>query len=224
VLDFVSGLDLSLGVVLSLLLLAVFLVWIVRARVVVRAGPPGAAPSVAGGRARSRPQRLSAGALAGALATLISTLFMNVLTHFTGTIAFQAPGTLVERTAQRLPLAVAREGGPWLLALVVPAFALVGLVWGAVYAGWAEPRLRLPDWLRGLVFAALPLATSLLVVMPALGLRFAELDARLVAAAGEAVRHAAYGVVLGLTYPELQARPWTPLPAAPRAPRPGGPS
>jgi len=164
------------------------------------------------------------GALAGALATLVSTLFMNVLTHFTGTLAFQAPGTLVERTAQRLPLAVAREGGPWLLALAVPAFALVGVAWGAVYAGWAEPRLRLPDWLRGLLFAALPLATSLLVVMPALGLRFAEPDARLVAAAGEAVRHAAYGVVLGLTYPELLARPWAPPPAAPCPPRSGGPS
>ena len=224
VLDFVAGLDLSLGVVLSLLLLAVFLVWIVRARVVVRAGGAGAGPPAPGGRAPSRPRRLSSGALAGALATLVSTLFMNVLTHFTGTLAFQAPGTLVERTAQRLPLAVAREGGPWLLALAVPAFALVGVFWGAAYAGWAEPRLRLPDWLRGLLFAALPLATSLLVVMPALGLRFAEPDARLVAAAGEAVRHAAYGVVLGLIYPELLARPWAPFAAAPRAPRPGGPS
>jgi membrane-associated protein len=224
VLDFVADLDLSLGVVLSLLLLAVFLVWIVRARVVVRAGGPGDAHPSPGGRALSRPQRLSAGALAGALATLVSTLGMNVLTHFTGALAFQAPGTLVERTAQRLPLAVAREGGPWLLALAVPAFALVGVAWGAVYAGWVEPRLRLPDWLSGLLFAALPLATSLLVVMPALGLRFAELDARIVAAAGEAVRHAAYGVVLGLTYPELLARQWVqgaPLHAGQRTPRPG---
>ena len=147
---------------------------------------------------------------------------MNVLTHFAGTLAFQAPGTLVERTAQRLLLAVAREGGPWLLAAGVPAFALVGVAWGAVYAGWAEPRLRLPDWLSGLLFAVLPLATSLLVVMPALGLRHAEPDARLVAAAGEAVRHAAYGVVLGLTYPELLARHWAPLRAEQRPPRPDG--
>ena len=126
----------------------------------------------------------------------------------------------MERTAQRLPLAVAREGGPWLLALAVPAFALVGVAWGAIYAGWIEPRLRLPDWLSGLLFAAVPLATSLLVVMPALGLRHAELDARIVGAAGEAVRHAVYGIVLGLTYPELLARHWAPLRAAQRTPRP----
>ena len=117
VLDFVAGLDFSLGVLLSLALLVVLLVWIVRARVVLRAGVLGDAPTAHGGRAPSRARRLSAGAMAGALATLVSTLFMNVLTHFTGALAFQAPGTMVERTAQRLPLAVAREGGPWLLAL-----------------------------------------------------------------------------------------------------------
>jgi hypothetical protein len=93
----------------------------------------------------------------------------------------------------------AREGGPWLLAVAVPAFALAGVGWGAIYASWNEPRLRLPDWLSGLQFAAVPLATSLLVVVPALGLRHAELDARIVVAAGEAVRHAVYRAVLGLT-------------------------
>ena len=220
VLDFVAGLDFSLGVLLSLALLVVLLVWIVRARVVLRAGVLGDAPTAHGGRAPSRARRLSAGAMAGALATLVSTLFMNVLTHFTGALAFQAPGTMMERTAQRLPLAVAREGGPWLLALGVPAFALVGVAWGAIYAGGIEPRLRLPDWLSGLLFAAVPLATSLLVVMPALGLRNAAPDAQLVGAAGEVVRHAVYGIVLGLTYPGLLAFYWTPLRAAQLRPRP----
>jgi membrane protein DedA with SNARE-associated domain len=222
VLDFLAGLQLSLSVLLSFVLLVVFLVWIVRARMVLQAGLLGDAPTSQGGQVLPRPRRLSAGALAGALGTLVSTLFMNVLTHFTGALAFQAPGTIVERTAQRLPLAVAREGGPWLLALAVPAFALVGVAWGAVYAGWIEPRLRLPDWLSGLLFAVVPLATSLLVVMPALGLRRAELDARIVGAAGEVVRHAVYGIVLGLTYPELLARQWAPPHAAHRTPRPAG--
>jgi membrane protein DedA with SNARE-associated domain len=218
VLDFVAGLDLSLGVLLSLVLLVVLLVWIVRARAVLRAGVLGDAPTSHGGRALPGRLRMGSGALAGALGTLVSTLWMNVLTHFTGALAFQAPGTLVERTAQRLPLAVAREGAPWLLALAVPAFVLVGVAWGAVYAAWIEPRLRSPDWLSGLLFALLPLATSLLVVIPALGLRRAEVDARIVGAAGEAVRHAVYGIVLGLTYPELLARQWAPLRAAQRQP------
>jgi hypothetical protein len=47
-------------------------------------------------------------------------------------------------------------------------------------------------------------------------------DAQLVGAAGEAVRHAVYGIVLWLTYPELLARQWAPLQAAQREPRPDG--
>jgi membrane-associated protein len=216
VLAFFAGLDVSLSAVLSLGLLVVALVWIVRVRVALQAGLLGDAPTARGGAVRPRQRRLQSGALAGALATLVSTLFLNVLTHFTGTLAFQAPGTIVARTAQRLPLAVALAGGPWLLALAVPAFALVGVAWGAIYGGWAEPRLQLPDWLSGLLFACLPLATSLLVVMPALGLGGAAPDARIVGAAGEVMRHATYGVVLGLAYPELVARQWSRLHARQR--------
>ncbi len=216
VLSFFAGLDLSLSVLFSLMLLVVLLVWIVRARMAIRAGLLGDAPTEESGLALPRGRRIRSGALAGALATLVSTLFMNVVTHFTGALAFQAPGTIVERTAERLPVAVASEGGPLLLALAVPAFALVGVAWGAIYAGWIEVRLRLPDWLSGLVFACVPLGVSLLVVMPALGLYSAGRDAQVVAAAGETVRHAVYGIVLGLAYPELLARQWAPLHAAHR--------
>jgi membrane protein DedA with SNARE-associated domain len=58
VLDFVAGLDLSLGVVLSFGLLAVFLVWIVRAQVVVRAGGAGGTPLLSPMR-RRRTRRCS---------------------------------------------------------------------------------------------------------------------------------------------------------------------
>jgi membrane protein DedA with SNARE-associated domain len=211
VLGFFAGLDLSLSLLLSLVLLVGLLVWIVRARIVIQAGLLGDAPTSQGGQILPRRRRLRSGALAGALATLVSTMFMNVVTHFTGTIAFHAPGTIVERTAQRLPLAVALEGGPLLLALAVPVFTLVGVTWGAIYACWLEPHLHMPDWLSGLLFACVPLATSLLLVMPALGLRSAELDAQIVGAAGEVVRHAVYGIVLGLIYPELVARQWSRL-------------
>jgi membrane protein DedA with SNARE-associated domain len=211
VLGFFAGLDLSLSVVLSLVLLVGALVWIVRTRVALQAGLLGDAPTEHGGALLPLRRRLRSGALAGALATLVSTLFMNVLTHFTGALAFQVPNTIVERTAERLPVALALEGGPWLLAFAVPAFALVGVAWGAVYGGWADPWLRLPDWASGLLFACLPLATSLLVVMSVLGRGGAASDARIVSAAGEAVRYAVYGVVVGLTYPELVARQWSRL-------------
>src|SRR4051794_10485217 len=116
VLGFFAGLDLSLDVLLSFALLMALLVWIVRARMALQAGLLGDAPTVQDGQKVPTRRRLRSGALAGVMATLVSTLFMNVITHFTGALAFQAPGTIVVRTAQRLPLAVVTEGGPWLLA------------------------------------------------------------------------------------------------------------
>ena len=59
-----------------------------------------------------------------------------------------------------------------LLFLVVPAFLGVGVLWGTIYALWIEAWLPAawPDWLKGVVFAVVPLSTSLLIVMPLLGL------------------------------------------------------
>jgi hypothetical protein len=45
------------------------------------------------------------------------------------------------------------------------------------------------------------------VLLPALGLGFPGSGASAVVAAGEAFRHAVYGLVLGLSYPVLLARP-----------------
>jgi hypothetical protein len=112
------------------------------------------------------------------------------------------------------------------LFLAVPAFLLVGVLWGAVYAlrGEALFPSNWPDWLRGLVYAALPLAASLLVAMPVLGMGFLGIGATgAVAATGELLRHAAYGVLLGLLYPIFRARrpvrvlPHTPAEVAPEA-------
>jgi hypothetical protein len=64
----------------------------------------------------------------------------------------------------------------------------------------------LPDWANGLAFATAPLTIALLVLLPLLGLGFPGSDARLLASVGETVRHAAYGVVLGLTYPIFRTR------------------
>jgi hypothetical protein len=151
-----------------------------------------------------------AGALAGGLATISSTLLFNVVINLAGNIAFNAPGTLVEQTAARLAFAFARELQPLLLFVAAPAYLAVGVLWGVLYAVWVEPRLPRGwgDWLKGLVFALLPLMASLVIVMPLLGLGgFLGVGAAgQVVAVGELIRHAAYGAQLGLLYPIFRTR------------------
>jgi hypothetical protein len=162
--------------------------------------------------------------MAGLLATIGSTLVMNVSINLAGGIAFNAPGTLVERTAARLAFALAREVQPVSLFIAVPAYLAVGVMWGAVYGAWGEARLPVGwgDWQRGVVFAGLPLLVSVLLVLPILGLGLLGLGATgPVAFTGELIRHAVFGGLLGLMFPVFRARrpvkvrPHTPAELAP---------
>ncbi|MGI9149597.1 MAG: DedA family protein [Chloroflexota bacterium] len=202
VLAAVEGIHLPLGLLGSLVPLVVLLVWIVRARRGLRLGTANAAGTF------DHAHVLRDGAVAGALATVVSSLLMNVLVHVVGDAAVLAPGEIIERTQARLAaIALARTVGP-LLLLVAPAFIVVGMLWGAVYGLWIEPRLaRLPDWLSGLIFGLLPLALGLLVVTPVVGAVLPSAgQIGLLVVASESVRHLVYGVVLGLTYPLRIAR------------------
>jgi membrane protein DedA with SNARE-associated domain len=156
-----------------------------------------------------REQQVRAGAIAGGLATIASTLLLNVVINLAGNIAFNAPGTIVEQTAARLAFAFAREVQPVLLFVAVPAFLFVGVLWGALYGVVVEmwfPR-DWPDWMSGLLFALVPLLVSLGVIMPLLGLGFFGVGATgPVAVSGELIRHAAYGVLLGLLFPVFRSR------------------
>jgi membrane protein DedA with SNARE-associated domain len=201
VLDLLEKVHIPFSLLGSLVPLTVILLWTYRAR------------QELGRRTTSLPvdheQQVRAGAVAGALATIASTLLFNVVINLAGNIAFNAPGTLVEETAKRLAFAFARELQPVLLFIALPAFLGVGVLWGALYALWAEARLPAdwPDWLKGLTFALLPLMTSLLIVMPVLGLGLFGVGVTgPVAATGELIRHAAYGVQLGLLYPIFRTR------------------
>jgi membrane protein DedA with SNARE-associated domain len=202
VLDLFEKVHIPFGMLGSLVPLAIILVWIFRTRQELSrriTGPPATEHDV----------QLRAGAIAGLVATIASTLLMNVLINLVGEIAFNAPGTLVEQTAAKLAVALARDVQPVYLFLAVPAYVAVGVIWGAVYGGWIEERLAItwPDWLKGLVFSALPLAASLVVAMPMLGLGFLGVGATgPVAATGELIRHAAYGGLLGSVYPIFRAR------------------
>jgi hypothetical protein len=196
VLGLLERIQLPLGLLGSLVPLVVLLFWIGRARRSLRPDP-----SLPTGRVDPRHQ-LRDGAIAGGLATIVSTLFVNVVIHLAGDLAFLSPGALIERTAARLEVfALARAAGPLLFVMVVPAFFVVGVLWGMVYAKWVEPRFEWPDWLEGLLFSLIPLVVALVVILPSIQLTRPGLGVDLVATTGEALRHLAYGLVLGLTYP-----------------------
>jgi membrane protein DedA with SNARE-associated domain len=203
VLDFLERIHIPFGLLGSLLPLSLILLWTYRAR-------QGLSRRTAASLPIDRQLQLRAGAVAGGLATISSTLLFNVVINLAGNIAFNTPSTLVEETAKRLAFAFARELQPLLLFVAAPAYLAVGVLWGVLYSVWVEPRLPRDwsDWLKGLVFVILPLVGSLVVVMPLLGLGgFLGVDAAgQVVAVGELIRHAAYGVQLGLLYPIFRTR------------------
>src|SRR5919202_1853455 len=224
VLSLLEKVHIPFGLLGSLVPLGLLLVWIFRTR--QELGRRTTSPAATG-----HESQLRAGALAGLLATIGSTLLLNMIINLAGNIAFNAPGTIVEQTAARLAFGLARDLQPVLLFVAVPAFLLGGVVLVALYATWGEALFPsvLPDWLRGLAYAAIPLAASLLVAMPLLGMGFLGVGATgAVAATGELIRHAAYGVLLGLMYPIFRARrsirvlPHTPAEVAPEPAAPIG--
>jgi hypothetical protein len=217
VLTALEKIHIPFGLLGSLVPLALILLWTFRARQdMAKRGALVQQPD--------RDKQLRAGAVAGLLATIASTLLINVAINLAGGIAFNfsAPGTLVEETGRRLAFALAREVQPVVLFVAVPAYLMVGALWGAVYGVWAEPWLHArcsnwPDYRRGVVFAAVPLAVSLLFVMPSLGLGFLGFGATgPVAFTGELIRHVAYGGLLGLMYPVSRA--WRPVKVRPHTP------
>jgi membrane protein DedA with SNARE-associated domain len=202
VLGLLEQVHIPVGLLGSLAPLALLIFWIRRARQdLARSDGPIHEPA--------RNQHLLAGAMAGFLATLGSTLLLNVVINLAGNIAFNAPGTIVEQTANRIAFALARDVQPLVLFVATPVYLAVGIAWGLGY-GWFGVGLfpaDRPDWLKGLAYAAMPMLVSLLVVMPVLGLGFFGVGSTgPVALTGEAIRHASYGVVLGLIYPIFVSR------------------
>jgi len=197
----------------------VVVVWLVRGRRALhRRKVAGAAAASHHGHHVRRRRRLRAGVGAGAVATGAAFLAANVLVLVAGQLGLDlvAPHELVVTTARRLAATTARAGDLVPLLLAVPLYAAIGVFWGAVYGERVEARLRrrgLPDWAAGLAFAPLPLLVALLVLLPLLGLGLPGSGAPLVLAVGETVRHAVYGLVLGLTYPVLLAPQNTPMAA-----------
>lgn len=88
------------------------------------------------------------------------------------------------------------------LARALLVHIVVGLIWGLVYAAWAEPRLGGPGWRRGMLFALGPWVLSLVVFFPLIGGGFLGLGlgAGFLPIVGNLVLHLVYGATLGELY------------------------
>ena len=85
---------------------------------------------------------------------------------------------------------------------------LIGLAGAAAYGRFVEQRLSGPDWMRGLAFAAVPWALSVLVFFPLVGagLLGLSLGAGPLPFIGNTILHAVYGIALGVVYGPLGDR------------------
>ncbi len=77
-----------------------------------------------------------------------------------------------------------------------------GILLGALYAGYIEPRLRGAGWRKGIIFALVPWLLSLIVFFPVIGGGFLglSLHAGPLPIIGNLVLHLIYGVTLGGVY------------------------
>jgi membrane-associated protein len=151
-------------------------------------------------------RRIENSLLAGFLATIQMALGVNLALYALQLLRVEGP----ERALMRLVTGAAAEyaGGNsirFFAFLTVGLFA-GGIAWAVLYAHVSPRFVFLPAWLRGLAFACLPLAVSLLVLMPLLGagpFGFG-LGAGFLPLAGELFRHALFGVGLGTSYSLLR--------------------
>jgi membrane protein DedA with SNARE-associated domain len=158
--------------------------------------------------------RLEVGLLAGLLATAITATMLNVLLYVLVLVDVNLPA----RALYELGLVVGlRLGLRTLVAVAICTVLYVALqlAWAVVYAH-VERWLPRPDWLGGLLFALVPLAVSLLVVLPLLGAGVAGLGLHLglVPLAGEVLRHAVFGWTLAVSYTLISRARVAPRPQA----------
>jgi membrane protein DedA with SNARE-associated domain len=153
----------------------------------------------------SRGRQVEAAALAGLLATVEMATALAVVLAILLELRFELPEQTLLRAIRLIAAGHETLLGPAFAPVAALLFFLAGILWAIPYAIWVEPLLRGPDWAKGAVFSLVPTIVSLVVVLPALGAGplGLGLEAGLVPAAGEVVRHLMYGVALGLTYPML---------------------
>ncbi len=148
-------------------------------------------------------ERVRCGTLAGLLAAVISTLLASVLVHVATLLSYHEPSKAILASGL-----LGNTSAPLLMLLVAPAFVVLPTLWGVVYGAWAVCALPGRSWQRGVAFSLLPLAVSLVIILPLAGAGFLglSLGAGPIPALGEAARYLTYGLTLGITFSALARR------------------
>jgi membrane protein DedA with SNARE-associated domain len=144
--------------------------------------------------------RLETALMAGLLATATMTLALDLLLYTLAAVGQGAPSAALVGLGQIMG---ERVGARPRLALIggIALYAVLQMGWALVYAH-VERWLPEPDWLGGLLFALVPFAFSVLVILPLMGAGVAgwSLGAGPIPLLGELVRHLIYGLALSTSY------------------------
>ena len=161
-------------------------------------------------------RKLETSVMAGLLATLLMGMGLNVLLYLLAALDVGPPERALLRFLDQGAARFADGNVVRFVMLVLAIVFVAELLWAVVYSHLAVPLLRIAPWLRGLVFSLLPLAFSVLVVLPVLGAGplGLGLEAGLIPLAGEALRNALYGVGLAASYSLLRIARQRPARAA----------
>jgi membrane protein DedA with SNARE-associated domain len=186
-----DAVDVPIGSLLSLGLVALVLTGLVRAS----RGLPTAPPAAGAGRFR-------AGALAGLLAAVSAALVFNVLAGLVGVLTDLAPAALNQETVRSF----ARDQQRLIPILAsLAALVLAGAGVGGVYGWWGERAVRIvgrSDAAHGLTFALIPWAVTIAALPRLMDLTAPETIGLVVV---QTVQYAAFGLVLGLAYPVFRS-------------------
>lgn len=190
VLRIAASLHLPFGLLVWAVLFVGLTVWLSR---LVRKTPGDTVPSL------RLSDRLRCGLLAGLLAAIESMLAANVVLD----LAQLLVNTVPSRTWFAADLDSATPFRTFMIATTVLSI-LVPMVWGVLYSV-LQHRFSGPASLRGVQFAVVPMACSLLILLPVAGagLLGLQLDAGPIPLVVEVGRFSIYGVTLGLTFPAL---------------------
>lgn len=146
-------------------------------------------------------------ALSGMLATVEMAFAVNLVLYGLVLGGYLPPQIAILRFLRRAAERYALGSPPALVAGGVLLLMALGVLWGILYGRFAADRLPGRPWVRGLLFSLLPLATSLLMLMPLLGAGFGglALGDGLYPIVGELLRHLFFGVCLAENYVLLRA-------------------
>jgi membrane protein DedA with SNARE-associated domain len=148
-------------------------------------------------------RRLETTLLAGLVATLQMAAGVSLALYLLDLFGLPLPEVALMRFFEGAAAQVGGGSTVRFVAFLLVLVLLTNLIWAVVYTHGVVRRLpHVHAWLRGLLFAPLPLLVSVLVVMPALGAGplGLGLGAGLAPLAGELFRNVLYCVGLAIAY------------------------